>query len=207
VGRVSGQYLPNDPLEYRRERQNEKNGTSLDSHKTKNFWSKVIADSTNDITSDRSKTSLLSNNDIESSYTDLLSHPPRKSDNKDSISDPVQESIRTNLKLEEFIYLVNKYFSPENASTILGLAAYHFSQGNDDFFEKSLLFLRELHGTSFDNSTTRRVSLEITYPHGIDRNLSLPKPENKDPAAEQTQAIGNRSVKAISSSGVYTESD
>lgn len=78
---------------------------------------------------------------------------------------------------------------------------------NDDFFEKSLLFLRELHGTSFDNSTTRRVSLEITYPHGIDPNLSLPKPENKDPAAEQTQAIGNRSVKAISSSGVYTESD
>ena len=123
VGRVSGQYLPNDPLEYRRERQ--KNGTSLDSHnKKKNFWSKVIADST-----------------------------------------------------------------------------------NDDFFEKSLLFLRELHGTSFDNSTTRRVSLEITYPHGIDPNLSLPKPENKDPAAEQTQAIGNRSVKAISSSGVYTESD
>jgi len=36
------------------------------------------------------------------------------------------------------------------------------------------------------------VSLEITYPHGIDPNLSLPKPENKDPAAEQTQAIGNR---------------
>ena len=82
VGIVSGQYLPNDPLEYRRERQNEKNGTSLDSHnKRKNFWSKVIADSTNDITSDRSKTSLLSNNDIESSYPDLLSHPPRKSDN------------------------------------------------------------------------------------------------------------------------------
>jgi len=32
--------------------------------------------------------------------------------------------------------------------------------------------------------------------------------KNKDPAAEQTQAIGNRrSVKAVSSSGVYTESD
>jgi hypothetical protein len=82
---------------------------------------------------------------------------------------------------------LNKYFSPENASTILGLAAYHFSQENDDF-EKSLLFLRELHGTSFDNSTTRRASLEITYPHGIDPDLSLPKPENKDPAAEQMQA-------------------
>lgn len=84
---------------------------------------------------------------------------------------------------------MNKYFSPENARNILGLAKYHFSQGNDDFFEKSLLFLRELHhGTSFNNSAAPRASLEISYSPGIDPNLSLLKPDNKDPAAEQRQA-------------------
>lgn len=105
VGRVSGQYIPKDPLAYRRERQNEKNEPSLDSHyKKKNFWSKVIADSTNDIISERSKTSLLPKNRIESSYPDLLSQPRRKSDNKGSIGDPVQESIRTNLKSKNLFF-------------------------------------------------------------------------------------------------------
>jgi len=51
-----------------------------------------------------------------------------------------------------------------------------------------LLFLRELHnGNSFDNSGARKARLEILYP-GFDPNLSLPKPDSKDPTAEHKQA-------------------
>jgi hypothetical protein len=182
VGRIIGQFLSNDPLAYRREKKNEKNQSLFGSnYKNKNFWSKVIADSSNDIISHGSKISHSSKNSIDSNYLDLFSQPTRKADyNKDSSSDPFREFVQRKLRLQEFNFLLIKYYSQQTASKILALATYLVGQGNDDFFEKMLTFLRELYsGNSFDNSVADRPNLEKSYPHVFDFSFLLPKPDKK----------------------------
>ena len=102
MGRVSGQFLSNDPLAYRVKIKNQENVRPVGSHSnTKNFWSKVIADSTNAIRKQSNKTSQSSQNDIESNYLDLVAQPTHKADdNEVSFSDPFQETVRRKLKLK-----------------------------------------------------------------------------------------------------------
>jgi hypothetical protein len=182
VGRVSGQFLPNDPLAYRMKVRNEENVPLVGSHSNnKNFWSKVIADSTNAMTSNSSKTLPSSQNSMKGKYPDLLAHPTRiAGDNKDSFSVLSQESVRRKLRLQEFNFLVNKFYPQQTASKILALANYHLAQGNDDFFEKTLISLRKLKiGNSFDNSVADSPSLEESYSLGFDPTLLSSKVDKK----------------------------
>lgn len=164
--------------------KNKENVRLVGSHSnTKNFWSKVIADSTNVIRNQSYKTSQSSQNDIESNYLDLVAQPTHKADdNEDSFSDPFHETVRRKLKLKlkEFVFLVNKYYPQQTASEILALANYHHTQGNYDFIEKALLFLQKFQSeNSFDNSVTDMPNLEVPYPVGFDPNLLSPKVDKK----------------------------
>ncbi len=181
MGRVSGQFLSNDPLAYRRKVKNEENVPLVGSHSNnKNFWSKVIADSTNAMTNHSSKTSLSSQNSMKGNYPDLVAQSTHKADdNEDSFSVPFQESVRRKLRLE-FNFLVNKFYPQQTAGKILALANYHLAQGNDDYFEKTLIFLRKLQsGNSFDNSVADRPSLEESYSLGFDPTLLSSKVDKK----------------------------
>lgn len=178
MGRVSGQFLSNDPLAYRMKVKNKENVRLVGSHSnTNNFWSRVIADSTNVIRNQSNKTSQSSQNDIESNYLDLVAQPTHKADdNEDSFSDPFQETVRRKLKLKEFVFLVNKYYPQQTASKILALANYHHTQGNYDFIERALLFLQKYQSeNSFDNPVADRPNLEVPYPVGFDPNFLSPK--------------------------------
>ncbi len=149
----------------------------------KNFWSKVIADSTDAIRNQSNKTSQSqsSENDIESNYLDLVAQPTHKADdNEVSFSDPFQEIVRRKLKLKEFIFLVNKYYPQQSASRILALANYHHTQGDYDYTEKTLLFLQKFQSeNSFDNSVADIPNLEVPSPVGFDPNLLSPKVDKK----------------------------
>jgi hypothetical protein len=152
------------------------------------------------MTNHGSKASLSSGqNNIESNYPGLLAQPTRKADdNECSFSVPFQESVRRKLKLQEYNFLVNKYYPQQTASKILALANYRLTQWNDDFFEKTLVFLQKLEsGNSFDNSVADRPNLEESYPVGFDPNLLSPKAEKKVGESQCTAEHGQAKAKLL----------
>jgi hypothetical protein len=194
VGRTNGQFLPQDPLAYRREKKNKKNQSLFDSN-YRSIESKVIADSTSDLLSYDNKSSqplkkipnnvYRSNNKYEKSCynPNLVSQPKRKAiDNKPLASiDPFHGIAPTKSKLEELNIALNNHYPQRIARKTLALASYHASQGNDDFLEKMLTHLRrhELYcGNSFDNSMAIRHSK--SNPPLLDFASLQSKPDNDD---------------------------
>lgn len=171
MGRTNGQFLPQDPLAYRREKKNEKNQSLFDSNYSYYAESKVIADSTSDLMSYDSKSSQPYKNNghnifhrtFEKSYynPNLLSQPKSKAvDNiHPSSNDPFHAFAQTQVRLEELNISLNRYYPQHIACKILGLASYHVSQGNDDILEKVLTSFRRLElyrGNSVDKSMAIR---------------------------------------------------
>jgi hypothetical protein len=170
VGRISGQFLPNDPLAWRKKKGKEKGNPLFGSNHNNNnsFGSKVIADSTDDVISYKnmipkppSKTNSIyhhSKNTYRRSYTsNCISQPSSKVDDNDNDNDKLHFShtdklVERRIKLEEFKILVNKYYSHQAANEIVGLATFLSSRRNADFLDEKLMLLRDLDRAKFGYS-------------------------------------------------------
>jgi hypothetical protein len=171
VGRINGQFLPKDPLEYRRKKgKDNKNLLFVSNHNNSNnnnLGSKVISDSMNDILSHenivskppkpRSKANSTyhysddkydsDNADERPCHSNRVSQPSSKVDDNDNnkLFSYTHKLVERRLKLEEFKILVNKYYPPQNASQFLAAITYMVIQENDDdFLDKQLTFLRNI---------------------------------------------------------------
>jgi hypothetical protein len=173
VGRINGQFSPNDPLVYRRKKgKDNKNllfGSIQNSSNNNNLGSKVIADSMNDILSHentiskppnpRSKPNSTyhhsddkydSDNANERPYhSNHVSQPSSKVDGNDNNklpSSPIDKLVERTLKLEQFKILVKKYYSPQIASQVLTMMSTYMliQENDDDFLDKLLTFLRNI---------------------------------------------------------------
>jgi hypothetical protein len=174
VGRINGQFSPNDPLVYRRKKGKEKKrnllfGSIQNSSNNNNLGSKVIADNMNDILSHeniiskppnpRSKPNSTyhhsddkydSDNANERPYhSNHVSQPSSKVDGNDNNklpSSPIDKLVERRLKLEEFKILVKKYYSPQIASQVLAIMSTYMliQENDDDFLDKQLTFLRNI---------------------------------------------------------------
>lgn len=137
VGRISGQFQSENPLESRRDKQN---GILFGSKTGRNnFGAKEIADSTSGVVSQASYNNI---QERASHNPSLLSQSARKTDvNVTATADPIQQIVQRKLKLQEFSGLVNKYYHKHDADNIFAMCKYLVSQGKDDFIEKQLNFL------------------------------------------------------------------
>jgi hypothetical protein len=175
VGRINGQFLPNDPLAYRRKKGKEKKRNLLfdsnhDSSNNNSFGTKVIADSMDDILSyeniipkpsSKTNSAYHSDNKYDGDNTyqrpyhsNRVSQPLHKVDNDDNIlpSSPTDKIVERRLKLEEFKILLNKHSSPQSANEILALATLLSIQGDDDFLDEKLMLLRNIDRAKFGYS-------------------------------------------------------
>ena len=168
VGRISGQFLPNDPLAWRKKKGKEKWNPLFGSNhdNNNNFGSKVIADSMDDVISYEnmipkppSKTNSTyhhSKNTYRRSYTsNRVSQPSSKVDDNDNNKPHFSHTdklVERRIKLEEFKILVNKYYSHQAANEIVGLATFLSSRGNADFLDEKLMLLRDLDRAKFGYS-------------------------------------------------------
>ena len=166
IGRINGQFLPNDPSAYRRKKGKEKRdllfGSNHNSSNNNNFGPKVIADSTDDILSyenvilnppsrtDSTYHSNDGNNTYQRPYdSNRVLQPLHKMDNDTFYADKV---VGRRIKLEEFKILVNKYYSHQTANEILVSATFLSSRGNADFLDEKLMLLRDLDRAKFGYS-------------------------------------------------------
>ena len=167
VGRINGQFLPNDPLAYRRKKGKEKKknllfGSNHNSSNNNNFEPKVISESTDDILSYEnvilnppSRTdSIYHSNDGNNTYqrpyhSNRVLQPLHKMDNDTFYADKL---VERKLKLAEFKILLNKYYPPQTANEIFASAAILFIQGDDDFVDKKLTLLRNIDRAKFGYS-------------------------------------------------------
>ncbi|MGC2428558.1 MAG: hypothetical protein WA421_16100 [Nitrososphaeraceae archaeon] len=163
VGRINGQFLPNDPSSYRRKKGKEKKrnllfGSNHDSNNNNSLGIKTIADSTDGILSyenmipkppSKTNSTCHSNNTYQRPYdSNRVSQPLHKVDENDDNqlpSSPADKLFQRRLKLEEFKILLNKYYSPQNAGQFLARMTYMVIQENDDdILDKQLTFLRNI---------------------------------------------------------------
>jgi hypothetical protein len=168
VGRINGQFLPNDPLAYRRKKGKDKKrnplfGSNHDSSYNNSFRPKVIADSVDDMLSYEnimsnppSKINGAYNSDSKydddninerSYHSNRVSQPLHKVDNVDNrlLSSPTDKLVERRLKLEEFKMLLNKYYAQQNASQILAFVTYITMLENDDnLLDRWLSFLHNI---------------------------------------------------------------
>jgi hypothetical protein len=168
VGRINGQFLPNDPLAYRRKKGKDKKrnplfGSNHDSIYNNSFRPKVIADSVDDMLSYEnimsnppSKINGAYNSDSKydddninerSYHSNRVSQPLHKVDNVDNrlLSSPTDKLVERRLKLEEFKMLLNKYYAQQNASQILAFVTYITMLENDDnLLDRWLSFLHNI---------------------------------------------------------------
>jgi hypothetical protein len=145
VGRINGQFLPNDPLAYRRKKGKEKKrnllfGSNHDSSNNNSFGPKIIADSMDDMLSyeniiskppSETNSTYHSNNKYDGNNTyqrpyhsNRISQPLHKvNDNDDNKlhSSPTDKLVQRRLKLEEFKILLNKYSLPAEFEPNLGI--------------------------------------------------------------------------------------
>jgi hypothetical protein len=199
VGRINGQFSPNDPLVYRRKKGKEKKrnllfGSIQNSSNNNNLGSKVIADNMNDILSHeniiskppnpRSKPNSTyhhsddkydSDNANERPYhSNHVSQPSSKVDGNDNNklpSSPIDKLVERRSKLEEFKILVKKYYSPQIASQVLTMMSTYMliQENDDDFLDKLLTFLIA------DN----RENVAKPYSHLFDFSLLQPMLDKK----------------------------
>jgi hypothetical protein len=143
----------------------EKGNPLFGSNHNNSFGSKVIADSTDDVTSYEnmippSKTNSIyhhSKNTYRRSYTsNRVLQPSSKVDDNDNNNkphfSPTDKLVERRIKLEEFKILVNKYYSHQIANEILVSATFLSSRGNADFLDEKLMLLRDLDRAKFGYS-------------------------------------------------------
>lgn len=155
VGRISGQFQSTNPLESRRDKQN---GLLFASKiANNNFGPKVIADSTSHIVSQGSDNNI---QDRASHNPNLLSQPTRKADdNVTSTADPFHNIAQRKLKLQELSGLLYKYYHEQDADNIFAMCKFLVSQGNDDFLEQKLTFLRNIDNTASNGGNSPHKSV------------------------------------------------
>jgi hypothetical protein len=197
VGRISGQFQSKNPLESRRDKQN---GLLFGSKTANNnFGPKVIADSTSGVVSQANDKNI---QERASHNPNLVSQPTRNSDNNvTSTADPFQEIAQRELKLQEFSGLVNKYYHKQDADDIFAFCKYLVSQGNNDFLEKQLNFLRNIDnsasnsGNSPDKSVANKQNPGMPHSHVSDFSFVQPWPYKKHDQQESGDVYNQAKAK------------
>jgi len=150
-----------------------------------NIGTKVITDSTSGGVSEVSDNN--TNQERAPHNPDLLSQPKRESkvNNRASSADPSQEIVQGKSKPQQYSGLLKKYFHPKDADSIFALSSYLVSQGEDDFLEKQLDFLRKIDNrasnsrNSFDNSATNKQNPGMSHTQISDFSVMQTWPNKK----------------------------